>query len=143
MSHSRVRPGGIRSERGQALAEFALVLPLLLLLIAGIIEFGRAWNIQQAVTDASREGARLAVISDGATMDAVHAKVEARLADAHIKVADIDTIEFSPAASWKPPQPDGSSMTVTVRVNYEIPFLGALMGLGPVKIGAETVMRNE
>ncbi|HET8649984.1 MAG TPA: TadE family protein [Gemmatimonadales bacterium] len=143
MNHANARLHGLRGERGQALAEFALVLPLLLLLIAGIIEFGRAWNIQQAVTDASREGARLAVISDGASMGTVRAKVEARLTAAHIQAATIDTIDFSPAASWKPSQPDGSSMTVTVRVNYEIPFLGALMGLGPIKIGAQTVMRNE
>ena len=50
-----------RGRKGQALAEFALILPVLFLLIAGIIEFGRAWNIKQAVTDAAREGARYTV----------------------------------------------------------------------------------
>ena len=42
-----------RANAGQALAEFALVLPLILLFIAGIVEMGRAWNIKQAVTDAA------------------------------------------------------------------------------------------
>ena len=54
------------NERGQALAEFALVLPLVLLFIAGIVEMGRAWNIKQAVTDAAREGARYTVVQDDA-----------------------------------------------------------------------------
>ncbi len=51
--------------RGQALVEFAMVLPLLLLLLVGLIEFGRAWNLHQVVTDASREGARHAVLQSG------------------------------------------------------------------------------
>ena len=51
-------------ERGQALAEFAIVLPLILFFIAAILEFGRAWNIKQAVTDAAREGARYTVVMD-------------------------------------------------------------------------------
>ncbi len=72
----------MRNERGQALAEFALVLPLILFFIAGIIEFGRAWNIKQAVTDAAREGARYAVVQDDdiQTTDDVKAKIEERLA---------------------------------------------------------------
>jgi Flp pilus assembly protein TadG len=53
-----------RSRRGQALVEFALLLPFLLLLLLGVIEMGRAWNAKQVLTDAAREGARLAVIGD-------------------------------------------------------------------------------
>ena len=52
----------MRDERGQALAEFALIMPILFLLIAGILGFGRAYNIQQVVVDAAREGARVAGI---------------------------------------------------------------------------------
>ncbi len=40
--------------RGQAMVEFALVLPLLLILLIGVFEFGRAWNVYHAVTDAAR-----------------------------------------------------------------------------------------
>ncbi len=58
------RISALRNRRGQALAEFALVLPLVLFFIAGIIEMGRAWNIKQAVTDAAREGARYTVVMD-------------------------------------------------------------------------------
>jgi hypothetical protein len=50
--------------RGQAMVEFALILPFLAFFLMAIIEIGRAWNIKQVVTDASREGARLAVVYD-------------------------------------------------------------------------------
>ena len=76
----------LRGRKGQALAEFALILPVLFLLIAGIIEFGRAWNIKQAVTDAAREGARYTVIVDTRTMTQTvdPNRVKARLALASI-----------------------------------------------------------
>ena len=48
-----------RDGRGQALVELALILPILLMLLLGIFEFGRAWNTKQVITDAAREGARL------------------------------------------------------------------------------------
>ena len=47
-----------KSEKGAALVEFAIVAPLLLLLVFGIIEFGRAYNAQNTLTHAAREGAR-------------------------------------------------------------------------------------
>ena len=48
----------IRNKKGQAMVEFALVLPLLLLLLFGIIEFGRLMLIYASVSTASREAAR-------------------------------------------------------------------------------------
>jgi Flp pilus assembly protein TadG len=80
-----------RNRRGQALAEFALVLPMVLLFMAGIIEMGRAWNIKQAVTDAAREGARYTVVKDDAitSLAQVQAKIEERLALASIESSTI------------------------------------------------------
>jgi len=49
-------------DRGAAAVEFALLLPLLLLLVFGIIDFGRALNAQITLTQAAREGARLAAL---------------------------------------------------------------------------------
>jgi Flp pilus assembly protein TadG len=65
-----------RDERGQALVEFALILPIILLLVVGMLEFARAWNLHQVMTDAAREGARRAVLADdglpkGQTQDSV------------------------------------------------------------------------
>ncbi len=53
------------ARRGQAVVEFALVLPLILIMLISVFEFARAWNIQQVLTDAAREGARVAVVGAG------------------------------------------------------------------------------
>ena len=51
-----------RGDRGAAAVEFALVMPLLLLLVFGIIDFGRAYNMQIMLTQAAREGVRVAAL---------------------------------------------------------------------------------
>lgn len=142
-----LRLGRVARRDGQALAEFALVLPLLLLLIGGIIEFGRAWNIKQALTDASREGARYTVVQDTvvkSTTD-VEAKVKERLTLANIDTSASKTnVTVVPSASWRK---SGDEMTVTVTTKYRLGLVGALMewtgGSSTVTIGSETTMRNE
>ena len=130
-----------KDERGQALAEFALVLPLILFFIAGIIEFGRAWNIKQAVTDAAREGARYAVVQDEEieTTDDVKAKIEERLLLAAI---DSATIEFSGDFHVA-----GSETTVTVSTEHQMGLVGALLDWAGapsvVTISTQATMRNE
>jgi Flp pilus assembly protein TadG len=52
-----------RAERGASAVEFALVLPLLLLVIAGVVDFGRALFTQVILTNAAREGARAAIFT--------------------------------------------------------------------------------
>ena len=51
-----------RSEKGAALVEAAVTIPLLLLVSVGIFEFGRAYQTWQVITNAAREGARVAVL---------------------------------------------------------------------------------
>jgi Flp pilus assembly protein TadG len=58
-----------RSERGAELIEFALVLPLLLLLVLGIVDFGFLFQRLEVVTNAAREGARIAVLPGYTTND--------------------------------------------------------------------------
>ncbi len=55
----RVRCRG--GQRGQALVEFAIIIPVLLAVLLGIVEFARAWQIHQVVTNAAREGVRVSV----------------------------------------------------------------------------------
>lgn len=55
-----------RRQRGAALVEAAMVIPILLLISAGIFEFGRAYQTWQVLTNAAREGARVAVLPNGA-----------------------------------------------------------------------------
>jgi Flp pilus assembly protein TadG len=63
----------IRSERGAAIIETALAVPLLLLVGVGAVEFGRAYRTSRVLTNAAREGARVAALPNRAT--AVDAKV--------------------------------------------------------------------
>jgi Flp pilus assembly protein TadG len=63
------RPSG---QRGAELFEFALVLPVLLMLLLGIIWMGRAYNVYQTITRAAREGARYAVLPNCATCGNVY-----------------------------------------------------------------------
>jgi Flp pilus assembly protein TadG len=63
-----------RSQKGAALLETAIVLPLILLVCVGIFEFGRAYQTWQVLTNAAREGARAAIIV-GTTDTAVTARV--------------------------------------------------------------------
>ena len=63
-----------RSEKGVALVEAAITIPLLLLVSAGIFEFGRAYQTWQVITNAAREGARVAVLPS-ATSGAVTQRV--------------------------------------------------------------------
>lgn len=51
-------------DRGAAMVEFALVLPILLLLVFGIIEFGRAYNVQTSLTAAARQAARVMALQN-------------------------------------------------------------------------------
>jgi len=53
---------GSSADRGATAVEFALLLPLLLLIVMGIIDFGRMLNAQQTLTQAAREGARLVAL---------------------------------------------------------------------------------
>ena len=58
-----------RSERGAELIEFALVLPLLLMVVLGIVDFGFLFQRLEVVTNAAREGARMAVLPGYSTTD--------------------------------------------------------------------------
>src|SRR5215831_8178385 len=70
--YARVRHA--RSQRGAELIEFALVLPLLLLLVLGIVDFGFLFQRMEVITNAAREGARIAVLPSYTNAD-VQARV--------------------------------------------------------------------
>jgi hypothetical protein len=58
--YSSIAARGMRGERGGVALEFAIILPVLMLLALGIIDFGHAWYMRHLMSDASREGARYA-----------------------------------------------------------------------------------
>ena len=125
--------------RGQALLEFALILPILLMLVLGIIEFGRIWNINQMVSDTTREGARRAVLADVTiTEDSVHNFMMQRLWDAHVDTGVV-TITFSQTgANWKV-----SDLPQTVTVQFPYSFMFFTRAFGTVQITSSFTMRNE
>ena len=72
----------LRSEDGAAAVEFALVLPLLLVMLFGIVEFGRVYSQYQVYQGAAREGARFAAVRNGSGTGPDTAAVRARVIDA-------------------------------------------------------------
>jgi Flp pilus assembly protein TadG len=135
------------ARRGQAVVEFALVLPLVLILVISVFEFARAWNIQQVLTDAAREGARVAVVGSGNQEAAgvIQTKVQAAIDNA-VSVAGIDpsdvTLQLDGEELGR-----GNPATVRLALPYRFTFLGPLMGwtIGKSSLTLRTsiTMRNE
>jgi Flp pilus assembly protein TadG len=71
MNHRLAR--NARQDRGAAVVEFALLLPVLLFLVFGIIDFGRALNAQITLTQAAREGARMAALGESNVVNGTQA----------------------------------------------------------------------
>jgi len=69
-SHRDQKPG-MRRRRGAAAAEFAVVAPIFLLMVFGIVEIGRGLMVQQLLTNASRVGARRAVMLSASNSDVI------------------------------------------------------------------------
>jgi Flp pilus assembly protein TadG len=129
-------------DRGAAAVEFALVLPILLLLVFGIIDFGRALNAQLTITQAAREGVRLAALGYPA------AEVQAR-ADA--AAPELSGVSVTIAASCPPGA--GPTADAQVNVSYSFSFItpvGAIAGIfggggfgSPIILTAQGVMPCE
>ncbi len=128
-----------RKERlGVAAVEFAVVAPLFFLLLLGMIEIGRMVMVQQVITNASREGARIAVLDGTTTTDVMNA-VESYLTSGGVRNA---TVTITP----DPPSEAGydEPVTVTVRVPFsQVSWLPTPMFLGGVELSAVTTMRRE
>lgn len=104
------------NERGQALVELAIALPLLILILMGIFEFGRAFYTYQVVTNASREGARVAALGGS------DSEVAARAAAA-ASPAGTAEVSVNPQGSRSRGEP--VTVTVSARVDVAIPFFTA------------------
>jgi Flp pilus assembly protein TadG len=76
-----------KSARGQALIELALTLPLILLVSVGIFEFGRAYQTMQVLTNAAREGARVAILP-GQPAGAINARINSYLVAGGLNACD-------------------------------------------------------
>jgi len=126
----------VRSDRGQAVIEFALILPLLLLLCFGITEFGRAWLTMNILTSAAREGVRLAAVTAPDV-----AAVQQRVRD----VCDAARVVPS-AITVVPPNPNDPERRVSVTVETQFTVIpGQILGTfnGTIPLRTTSIMRHE
>lgn len=127
-----------KQRRGSAAVEFALVAPLFFILVFGMIEVGRMMMVQQVITNASREGARLAVL-DTATVGEIKSTVEDFLASGMISGADVIVSPDPPSDAAH-----GEPVTVTVEIAFDkVSWLPSPVFLGDVNLSASTAMRRE
>jgi len=121
-----------------AAVEFALVAPLLFLLVFAMIEYGRMVMVQQMVTNAAREGARVGVL-DGSTQSSVSTAVNRYLSAGGITTATT-TVSPNPPSSAAATAP----VTVTVSVSFnDVSWLPSPFYLGGKTISFSAVMRRE
>jgi Flp pilus assembly protein TadG len=123
-------------ERGQTMAEFAVVLPVFALLLFGVIQFGIAFNNYLALTDAVRAGARTAAVSRHEDDPAGIAEDRLRDAAVNLDQAELD-VTVDPDPGWAA----GAEVTVTATYPYEISLLGMVVKSGDLT--STTVERVE
>jgi Flp pilus assembly protein TadG len=113
----------LRGERGQATVEFAVVLPLLAILLFGIIQSGITLEHYLSLTDAVRAGARTASVSAGLGATAATSAATSAMTDA----ADgLDLQDPQVQSTWQ----SGAPVTVSAQVPYSITILGVTVASG-------------
>ncbi len=119
--------------RGAATVEFAIVAPILFLFVFGVIEYGRALQVKQVLTNTAREGARH-FANQGATV----AEAEETVADYLAKCSiDAYQVEFRPHDP-----PTGTAVNCTVRVSFrDVAYVAPFFYDNDIQ--AEATMRRE
>lgn len=125
----------VRNKQGQSMVETALVLPIIILILLGILEFGRILSSWMIITHASREGARVASL--GGTGSQVEERVDA--VSSTLNLEDM-TVTITPSGTLS----RGDMVTVSIGYNVDLitPLIGAIVG-NTVPMNADTVMRIE
>ncbi len=126
----------IKKTRGQALVEMAFVLPVIILVLMGIVEFGRIFNAYLVLTNASREGARVAAVG-GADLDVMNSilNVTPTLNQPSLSIT-VNPIETERSRG----------LPVTVTVNYNLQLICPVVNVilpNPFPLASQTTMRIE
>lgn len=120
--------------------EFAIVAPIFVLFVFGMLEYGRMVMVQQVLTNASREGARIAVL-DGSTQSEVVTTVVDYCSSSRVPIT-ASNVTLTPAdpASVEA----GDPVSVQVQVAFQdVSWLPSPMYLGASQMTAASVMRKE
>jgi Flp pilus assembly protein TadG len=112
-----------RNQSGQTMTEFALVMPLLLFLLLGVIQFGIVFNNYITLTDAVRAGARKGSVARRLSSPAAAVETQVRKASTDLKSSDL---QVTVASTWTA----GSDVTVTATYPYDIKLLGLVVKSG-------------
>jgi Flp pilus assembly protein TadG len=139
-------------QNGQSVVEFALVLPLLLILVLGITEFGLVLYDKAVITNASREGARAGIVATNArtvaTIKSLAETVATSYCTGHLITfsSSTPTVVATPdgALGFSPTTGVGNKVTVTVTYEYHWLVLPGFLGLpNPLTMTAVSVMDLE
>jgi Flp pilus assembly protein TadG len=143
----------VRDCRGNALIEFALVLPVLLIIVTGILEFGFTFREYLVVTNAAREGARMAILPGYSDED-----VKARVRDYMVRAGGLQpgAIAEAEIATGLPQSPADATYTVktvTAQASHTFSMLapiatlvnyaGGSSSFGTISLRSVSVMRVE
>jgi Flp pilus assembly protein TadG len=131
-----------RRQDGQAMVEFVIVAPILLLLVFGLVQFGILFNNYVTLTDAVRTGARQAAVSRS-LQDPVGTTVNrVTRAAGHLKTSDLEvSVDAYDPVSGTPTWAHGGDVTVTASYPYSINLLGFVVKSG--RISSQTTERVE
>lgn len=143
---SVARPWGFRDRTGAALVEMAVVLPIFVTLMLGLVEFGRAIMVGQMVTNAAREGCRQAIL-DGSTNAAVETFIKDFLRTS-AGVANADTtVTITIANPLAAGQLSATESRDLVTVQVSVPFSRVSYlppsFLGATALASTSAMRHE
>lgn len=135
LTRLRFRPDDDRA-RGAAVVEFAVVLPLLLTILFGIIEYGWVFMVRQTLQTAAREGCRIAVLQ---TTTSPYTNVLDRVAQVMEPTGlSTYTVTMTHATSGNPIE------TVVVEVPYDdVSLMGGFFGTHSYDLGGTCSMRKE
>ena len=114
-----------RKQRGQAMVEFAIIIPILLVVLLGIMQLGVVYNNWVSLTDGARAGARkAAVCRSGCTPDATTATIN----EVKNSAADLNqsNLSVSVTSSWA----QGSDVTVTASYPWSVNIMGVVVASG-------------
>jgi Flp pilus assembly protein TadG len=130
------------NERGASAVEFAILLPVLLLVLFGTIEFGMVMYSREVLTNASREGARAGIVQQTPkpTVGQIQGVVTNYLTGTGVNMANVT---FPGGGVTGAGGVFPNNLTVTVQYRYDF-FVPAILMLGTsINLSAQTVMRHE
>jgi Flp pilus assembly protein TadG len=125
------------SESGQAIIELAFTLPLLLVIVMGIFDFGLMFQRYEVVTNAAREGARVGVLPNYSTADA-KARAQQYLTSGGLTASATIDAAVAPVTFGSPAK-TVNQVTVTVSYVHDYVFIGPILNLFGGSLGSVTL----